>query len=96
MAGAEARGHKIEDLWLEYKNLCGDVAAEIESAVMNQLITDFTFEEMLHNDSNVFYNYRYLYDPERLAEIRDNPLRPQFLRVFSLGLYRTLHEKLGR
>lgn len=94
MAGVEARGHKIEDLWSEYKNASGNDASMIEKSVMNQLVTDFTFEELLHNDSNVFYNYRYFYDPERLAEIRNNPLRPQFLRVFSFELCRRLHEKL--
>ena len=94
VATVEVRGHNLEDLWLECKNVCGDEASEIESAVMNCLSTDFTFGEMLHNDSNVFYNYRYLYDPERLAEICDNPLRPQFLRVFAFELYRSLHKKM--
>ena len=94
MAGTEVRVHKIEELWLEYKNTSGNDASTIETSVMNRIVTDFTFDEMLHNDSNVFYNYRYLYDLERLAEIRDNPLRPQFLRVLSLALYRILHEKL--
>lgn len=94
MAAVEVHGHKLEDLWLEYKNVCGEEAIEIESTVMNRLSTDFTFGELLHNDSNVFYNYRYLYEPERLAEIRDNPLRPQFLRVFAFELYRSLHKKM--
>lgn len=92
--GVEARGHKLENLWLQYKNACRNGASEIELAVMNCLVTDFTFEKMLHDDSNVFYNYRYVYDPERSAEIRDNPLRPQFLRMFAFVLYRSLHEKL--
>ena len=94
VAGVEARGHKIEDLWREYKNVCGDEASEIELAVMNCLVTDFTFEEMLHNDSNVFYNYRYLYDPARMAEIRDNPLKPQFLRNMTKELNAFLYNKL--
>ena len=94
MAGVEARGHKIEDLWSEYKNASGNDASMIEISVMNQLVTDFTFEEMLHNDSNVFYNYRYFYDPERLAEIRDNPLRPHFLRIMAMELYVFLYNKL--
>lgn len=94
VATVEVRGHNLEDLWLEYKSVCSDEAAEIESAVMNRLSTDFTFGEMLHNDSNVFYNYRYLYDPERLTEVRDNPLRPQFLRVFAFELYCSLHDKM--
>ena len=54
VASVEVRGHNMENLWLEYKNVCGDKAAAIESAVMNRLSTDFTFGEMLHNDSNVF------------------------------------------
>lgn len=94
MAGMKAYGHKLEELWLKFKDVCGDEASEIESVVMNQLVTDFSFEDMLHNDSNIFNNYRYLYDPERLAEIRDNPLRLQFLRIMATELYGYLCNKL--
>lgn len=94
MDGVEAHGHKIEELWLEYRYTSRNNASLIETSVMNQLVTDFTFEEMLHNNSNVFYNYRYFYDPERLAEIRDNPLRPQFLRIMAMELYAYLCNKM--
>ena len=94
MSEIERRGHKLEELRQEYKNVCENEAAKIETNVMNQLISDFTFDEMLHNDSNAFFNYRYLYDPSRLAEISDNPLRPQLLRVLVFNLYRSLYEKL--
>ena len=94
MAGMQTHGHDIEELWLKYKNAYGDTASEIESAVMNQLVTNLTFEEMLHNDSNVYYNYRYLYDPERLAKIRDNPLRLQFMRTMVKELYSSLRNKI--
>ena len=94
MSGIEHKGHKIEKLWNEYKTVCENEASEIEASVMSRLVADFTFGEMLHNDSDVFYNYRYLYDPERLAEIRNNPLKPQFLRVFVFAIYQSLNEKL--
>ncbi|MBQ7993215.1 MAG: hypothetical protein IJ252_09300 [Solobacterium sp.] len=96
MAGNESKGHNIEDLWKEYRRLCVTGASAIESSVMNRLHTDLTFEEMLHNDSDVFYNYRYLYDPDRLAEIRNNQLRPQFLRVFAFELCGCICKELKR
>ena len=92
--GVETSGHKLDELWVKFKNMCGDEASDIETSVMNILVTDLTFDEMLHNDSNVFYNYRYLYDPERLTEIRNNPLRPQFLRVFASTLLQSLNKIL--
>ena len=93
--GVEEGGHKLDDLWAKFKNMCIDEASDIEMFVMNNLETEETFDEMLHNDSNVFYNYRYLYDPKRLTEIRDNHLRVQFLRVFAFILQQSLREKLG-
>ena len=90
MSGKASRGHKLDKLWKEYKGICENDADVIESAVMHQLVTDYTFEEMLCDDSNIFYNYRYLYDPARLNEIRNSPLRPQFLRVFAFELYNQL------
>ena len=97
MAGLETRGykheHKIEALWSKYKNTSGNDASQIETSVMNQLVTDFTFEEMLHNDSNVFYNYRYFYEPDHLSAIKNNPLRPQFLRILAKELYDSLYNR---
>ena len=90
LSNKELRGHKLDELWEEYKGICANDAATIESGVMQRLVTDFTFEDMLCNDSNVFYNYRYLYDPVRMNEIRNNPLRPQFLRMFTNELYNHL------
>ena len=95
MAGKEVKGHKIETLWQEYKELRGEKASGIETSVMNRLNTDFSFEEMLHNDSNVFYNYRYFYDPNCLAEIISNPLRPQFLRILANELCCTLSKEFA-
>ena len=95
MAKKESKGHKIDDLWKEYKSLCTKKAAEIESLVMNQLDTDFSFEDMLHDDSNIFYNYRYLYEPDRLAEIRCNPARVQFLKMLTRVLYVYLRNELA-
>ena len=91
----KCRDHKLTDLWGEYKKMHGDEAAKIESAVKDRLATNLTFDEMLHNDSNVFYNYRYLYEEERLGEIMDNPLRPQFLRFMAIELYNFLCIKIG-
>lgn len=88
----EKHGHKLDELWMEYKGMCADEAEEIEKIVMKCLKTEMSFDEMLHDDSDVFYNYRYFYDPSRLEEIRNNPLRLQFLRVFAF----TLHSYLRR
>ena len=94
IAGKESRGHKLESLWSEYKAICGNEATAIESSVMNRLDTNFTFEEMLRDDNDVFYNYRYFYEPDLLAKIRNNPLRLQFLRVFAYSLYNYLYNKM--
>ncbi len=94
LAGQELRGHKLECLWAKYRKVCGDEASKLESSVMNRLATNFTFEEMLQDDSEAFYNYRYFYDSDRLAEICKNPLKPQFLRVFAYELYGFLRKNI--
>lgn len=86
LVGATPSGHKLKDLWNEYDRLSPDDTLAIKNTVMKSLVADFSFEEMLEDDSNVFYNYRYLYDQRRIAEINNNPLRPQFLRAFCFTL----------
>ncbi len=49
MAGSVAKGHKTEELWQEYKEICAEKASMIEAIVMRQLSTDFSFEDMLRN-----------------------------------------------
>ena len=87
--------HKLNELWKRYKSKCEADAAVIEKTVKNQIDTEFTFEEMLRDDSNVFYNYRYPFEPDRLTEIRANPLRPQFLIILSRTLYQYISCKLN-
>ena len=91
--GKTPSGHKLEDLWNSYDSISHDNASAIKNTVMKSLVTDFIFEEMLEDDSNVFYNYRYLYEPRRIDEINDNPLKSQFLRVFCFTLYACAKEK---
>ncbi len=67
--GKEKKVHILDDLWQEYKGTCVENASKIEALVMDRLVTDFSFEELLRDDSNVFFNYRYFYDPNCLNEI---------------------------
>ena len=94
MAGRKSQGHSLRKLWSKYKKICPRVASEIENRVMGILVTDYSFEEMLCDDSKIFYNYRYLYEPDRLTDIRDSPLRLQFLRVFAQKLYFCISNEL--
>ena len=93
LEGSTTLGHKLRDLWSVYNRISPDDALVIKNAVMHSMVADLSFEEMLQDDSNVFYNYRYLYDPGRIDEINDNPLRPQFLRVFCCTLCTYVKEK---
>ena len=95
MAGSEPLVDKMDGLWWEYKSVRSDDAAKIEASVMDRLHTHFTFDEMLRDNSNAFYIYRYTFDPNQLAEIRKKPLRAKFLRVFAFDLYRILRERLA-
>lgn len=94
MEGENPQGHELRDLWAQFKSKNEDEASEIELSVMNTLVTNFTFEEMLNNDSNVFATFRYLYEPENIEKIHDKPLRPQFLRVLSHTLHLFLYRRL--
>ena len=71
-----------------------DDANMIKNSVMDHLVTDLSFDKLLQADSNVFINYRYFYEPENLKEISNNPVRPQFLRVFCFMLCAYAKEKL--
>ncbi len=94
--GNQKIGHKLYDLWKAYKKVEPQEAQNIENQVMNRIVTSFSFDEMLKNDSDAFYNYRYCYDPDRLLEIKNNPLRLNFLRVFSSVLRVVLKSKLNK
>lgn len=61
---------------------------------MNQIVTDMSFEDMLHDDSDVFYNYRYFYEPDVMKEIGNSPARVQFLRVLAMKLCAFLNNRL--
>ena len=76
-----------------YADSCKDKAKELKNSVMSHIITDLSFEELLQADSNVFYNYRYFYEPDKIEEIRRNPVRPPFLRVFCFTLCAYAKEK---
>ena len=82
----QSKGHDIAELWKKYKDINGNIATEIESAVMSRLVTDMSFDDMLHNDSNVFCNFRYIYETQKLEAVRKSPLRPQFLKTFAYEL----------
>lgn len=78
--------HRLAELWKVLETNHFNIADNIKTGVMNELSTNMTFEEMLADDSNVFYNFRYFYEPARMMEIRSNPLQPQFLRFLSFHL----------
>ena len=85
--------HALSELWKMYADSCIDKAKELKNSVMAQIITDMSFEELLQSDSNVFYNYRYFYELDKIEEIRRNPVRPQFLRVLCFTLCGYAKEK---
>ncbi len=91
--------HQLVELWKVLEENYLSIAKDIKTGIMNDLSSDMTFEEMLADDSNVFYNFRYLYESDRIAEIRSNPLRPQFLRWLSIHLrdkcYQQYRNELG-
>jgi len=80
------REHKLADLWETLVISHQDITDDVRSGVMNDLSSDMTFEEMLSDDSDVFYNFRYFYEPTRMEAIRNNPLRPQFLLYLCIHL----------
>ena len=94
--GKQIRGHKLFELWNEFKNINSQEAKDIENAVLDQIVTDFSFDDMLKNNSDAFYNYRYFYDPDCLSDIKSNPLRLNFLRFFTIILQQGLKVRLSK
>lgn len=81
------RKHELVDLWDVLNPNHTDIAKEIKDGVMKSLVSDMTFDQMLQNDNNVFKDYRYLYEPGKAEIIKNNPLKPQFLRCFCFQLH---------
>lgn len=86
--------HRLTDLWELLVANHQDIADGVRIGVMSDLSSDMSFEKMLSDDSNVFYNFRYFYEPDRMEDIRNNPLRPQFLRWLCIHLRRACYQAI--
>lgn len=88
----DSKNHKLNELWKVLDSNHHDIADTIKNDVSNKLSSDMTFEKMLEDDSNVFYNFRYFYETETMKKIHNHPLRPQFLRCFCFSLNRICNQ----
>lgn len=61
----DSRVHKLADLWEALDKNYHEIADGIKRDVMKDLSSDMTFEGMLSDDSNVFYNTEFTVFTER-------------------------------
>lgn len=66
--------HKLDELWKVLDSYYHDIAEAIKTDVESTVSSKMTFEEMLEDDSDVFYNFRYFFEPEIMKRIQKNPL----------------------
>lgn len=74
----KSKGHKLKDLWNEFKKRDGKTACLVEETMREcfQSENENMFDELLDNVSNAFEYWRYIYEKQ------DGSINPNFLRVF--------------